>query len=111
MNWAFNETVRAGNSTARVKNYYPDTGLLVLYDINGEFAEGSIITGDDSGSTVVFSEFTVSFDYDIYYDPDPWEAILPNIVSLDSGSYVATDAFFTGLESQEYQTENLVVIG
>lgn len=110
MSWAFNETVRSGNSTARVKNFYPDTGLLVLYDINGEFKEGSIIIGDDTGTTVEFSNFTVSFDYDIYYDPDPWETILDNIVTLDSGSYVATDAFFTGLESQEYQTENLVVI-
>lgn len=111
MTWAFNEVVRSGNSTARVKNYYPDTGLLVLYDIQGEFTEGSTITGDDSGTTVTFSEFTVSFDFDIYYDPDPWETFLPNIVSLDSGSFVALDTHFTGKPSQEYQTQNLVVIG
>lgn len=111
MTWAFNETVRAGNSTARVKNYYPETGLLVLYDIQGEFSEGSIITGDDSGTTVTISEFTVAFEYDIFYDPDPWEPYLPLIVSLDSGSYVALDSHFTGKPSQEYQVENLVVIG
>lgn len=111
MSWAFNEVVKAGNSTARVKNYYPDTGLLVLYDIYGEFAEGSTIVGNDSGTTVVISEFTVSFEYDIFYDPDPWEEILPNIVTLDTGSFVALDEHFTGKPSQEYQTENLVIIG
>lgn len=111
MTWNFNERVRAGNSTARVKNYYPDTGLLVLYDIQGSFEEGTTITGDDSGSTITFSEFTVSLVYDIYYDPDPWEPILPDIVTLDDGSYVALDAHFTGKESQEYQTVNLVTLG
>ena len=110
MTWAFNEVVRSGNSTARVKNYYPETGLVVLYDIHGEFTQGATITGDDSGTSVTISEFTVSFVYDIYYDPNPWEAALPDIVSLDSGSYVALDQFFTEKLSQEYQTENLVTL-
>lgn len=111
MTWFFNERVRAGNSSARVKNYYPETGLLVLYDIAGEFKEGTTITGDDSGTSITFSEFTVSLEYDIYYDPDPWEPVLDELVTLDSGSFVALDAHFTGFESQEYQTENLVKLG
>lgn len=111
MSWAFNEIVRSGNSTARVKNYYPDTGLLVLYDIQGEFAEGSTITGDDSGTSVTLSEFTVSFDFDIYFDPDPWEFYLPVAITLDSGAFVALDQHFTGKPSQEYQSENLVTLG
>ena len=42
MNWNYNEIVRSGNSTARIKNFYPDTGLVVLYDIKGYFEAGSI---------------------------------------------------------------------
>jgi hypothetical protein len=111
MTWAFNEIVRAGNSTARVKNYYPETGFIVLYDIYGEFDEGAVITGDDSGTSTTLTEFNVAFEFDIFYDPDPWEPVLPLIVTLDSGSYVALDEHFTGKASQEYQTENLVTIG
>lgn len=110
MSWAYNEVVRAGNSTARVKNYYSDTGLLVLYDIKGEFSAGTIITGDDSGTTTTLTEFTVSLDYDLYYEPDYWNTILANAVYDEgSGELIALDPHFTGKASQDYQTTYIVV--
>lgn len=111
MTWNFNETVRAGNSTARIKNYYPDTGLVVLYDINGSFDVGTTITGDDSGTTLTLSEFAITRDYDLYYEPEYWQSIIENIIYTDNGEIVALDAHFTGKLNQDYQTTYLVVVG
>jgi len=109
MSWNFNEVVRSGNSQARVKNYYPDTGLLVLYDIYGKFEYGDVVVGDDSGTELTLSEFTVSYDYDLYYDPNYWETVLPILIYDGNGKIVAMDKHFTGLPSQDYQTTYLVV--
>lgn len=109
MSWYFNEIVRSGNSMARVKNYYPDTGLLVIYDIYGVFEVGDTIIGDESGTTLTLSEFNISYDFDLYYDPTYWETTLPFVIYDDSGEIVALDEHFTGLPSQDYQTTYLVV--
>lgn len=111
MSWSFNEVVRSGNSTARVKNYYPDTGLVVLYDIYGQFEAGDTIVGDDSGTELTLSEFTLSYDYDLYYDPTYWESILPIVIYDGNGNIIALEEHFTGLPSQDYQTKYLVVQG
>ena len=47
MSFAYNEVIRVGNSSARVKNFYAN-GLIVLMDIQGEFKAGDTISGDDS---------------------------------------------------------------
>lgn len=109
--WNFNEIVRAGNSTARIKNYYPDTGLIVLMDIQGSFEPGMTIVGDESGETVVLSNFVISRDYDLYYDPVYWENVLPIAIYDGNGELVAQDDHFTGKPSQDYQTTYLVVQG
>lgn len=109
MSWNFNEIVRSGNSMARVKNYYPDTGLLVIYDIYGVFGVGDTIIGDESGTTLTLTEFNISYDFDLYYDPNYWEETLPFVIYDDSGEFVALDEHFTGLPSQDYQTTYLVV--
>ena len=109
MSWNFNEIVRSGNSMARLKNYYPDTGLVVLYDINGVFEPGDTIIGDDSGTELVLSEFTISYDYDLYYEPEYWQQVLPIVIYDGNGKMVAEDYHFTGKPSQDYQTTYLVV--
>lgn len=109
MSWNFNEIVRSGNSIARVKNYYPDTGLIVLYDIYGVFEAGDTIVGDESGTELTLSEFTLSYDYDLYYEPEYWEQVLPIVIYDGNGQIVALDQHFTGLPSQDYQTTYLVV--
>jgi hypothetical protein len=109
MSWNFNEVVRSGNSQARVKNYYPDTGLLVIYDIYGVFQVGDTLVGDETGTTLTLSEFNISYDFDLYYDPDYWESVLPNVVYDGNGEFVALEEHFTGLPSQDYQTTYLVV--
>lgn len=109
--WSFNETVRAGNSTARIKNYYPDTGLIVLMDVEGSFEPGMTIIGDESGESVVLNEFVISRDYDLYYDPVYWENVLPIAIYDGNGELVAQDDHFTGKPSQDYQTTYLVVQG
>lgn len=109
MSWNFNEIVRSGNSMARLKNYYPDTGLVVLYDIKGVFEPGDTIIGDDSGTILTLSEFTISYDYDLYYEPEYWQQVLPIVIYDGNGKIVALDAHFTGLPSQDYQTTYLVV--
>jgi hypothetical protein len=111
MNWNFNETVRSGNTTARVKNFYPDTGLVVLYDIYGPvFEVGDVIIGDESGTELTVSEFNISYDYDMYYEPTYWQEVLPIVIYDGNGQIVAEDYHFTGLPSQDYQTRYLVVV-
>lgn len=110
MNWNYNEIVRSGNTTARVKNFYPDTGLVVLYDINGSpFEVGDVVIGDESGEELTVSEFNISYDYDMYYEPTYWQEILPIVVYDGNGKIVALDQHFTGKPSQDYQTRYLVV--
>ena len=94
---------------ARLKNYYPDTGLVVLYDISGVFEAGDTIIGDESGTILTLSEFTLSYDYDLYYEPQYWEQVLPIVIYDGNGQIVAEDYHFTGLPSQDYQTTYLVV--
>jgi hypothetical protein len=111
MSWNFNEVVRSGNSQARVKNYYPDTGLLVIYDIYGVFQVGDTIIGDDTGTTLTLSEFNISYDYDLYYDPEYWDSVLPDVIADGNGEIIAMDEHFTGVLSQDYQTTYLLVRG
>lgn len=109
MSWYFNEIVRSGNSMARVKNYYPDTGLIVIYDIYGVFEVGDTIIGDESGTTLTLTEFNISYDFDLYYEPTYWDDVLPFAIYDGNGELVALDEHFTGLSSQDYQTTYLVV--
>lgn len=111
MSWHFNEIVRAGNSQARIKNFYPETGLVVLYHIQGPIEAGMTIVGDDSGTTLTLSNFTINDDYDLNYEPDYWDSILEDVIYDGTGELVALEPHFTGKESQDYQTTYLVVQG
>jgi len=102
------ETINAGNSTARVKNYYSANGLIVLMDVNGTFESGTTITGTDSGTVLTLSNFTINRDYDLGYEDLNWDNI--NAISLDNGSIIALDAHFTGKSSQDYQSTNVITI-
>lgn len=111
MTWFLNEIVRSGNSQARIKNYYPDTGLIVLYDIRGVIEAGSTITGDESGTIATLNNFVISNEYDLGYEPNPWENVLENGIYLDdSGEYIALDAHFTGSTNQDQRTTYWVVV-
>lgn len=98
MSWIINEIVRAGNSTARVKNYYANTDLLVLYDIRGSFGSGTTVVGDTSGTTKTFTTFTISREYDLGYEPiDYWNAILSipeNYLVTDNNESIVIDEYF-----------------
>jgi hypothetical protein len=111
MTWYFNEIVRSGNSQARIKNYYPDTGLIVLYDIKGVIEAGSTIVGDESGTTTTLTNFVIAREFDLGYEPDYWDYILENGIYDDSGDFIALDAHFTGKPSQDYQTTYWIVLG
>ena len=111
MTWRYNEVVRSGNSTARLKNYYTETGMVILFDIQGEFEAGMTIVGDDSNESLTLTEYNFGIEYDIGYDPDPWTAIEPIAVTLDNGSWVTLDAHFDGKPSQDYQPDNAVTLG
>lgn len=111
MTWQYNEIVRSGNSQARVKNFYPETGLIVLYDIRGQIGVGSTIVGDESGTTLTLTQFNISLEYELGYEPDNWSSIIDSVVYDGDGNIVALDEHFTGLPSQDYQTKNIVVAG
>jgi hypothetical protein len=111
MTWYFNEVVRSGNSTARVKNFYPETGLIVLMDIEGSFEPGMTIIGDDSNTSITLTNFTISREYDLGFDPTYWEDIIDNVIYDGSGEIIALEEHFTGKPSQDYQTKYLVVSG
>lgn len=111
MNWYFNEVVRSGNSQARVKNFYPETGLIVLYDIKGVIEAGMTIVGDESGTSLTLTEFNIALEFDLFYEPEYWETVIDNTIYDGDGNLVAIDQYFTGLLSQDYQAEFLVVEG
>lgn len=104
MTWQRNETVRAGNSTARVKNFYPDTGLLVLYDIRGTIAAGTTIVGDSSGTTKTFANFVISKEYDLGYEPIVQSLPIHYIFTDDGEAIVTDDYYATGqTDVEKYQ--------
>jgi hypothetical protein len=109
MTWHFNEIVRSGNSQARVKNFYPETGLVVLYDIRGTIGPGSTIIGDDSGTTLTLTQFNINLDFDLFYEPNYWESFLEQAIYDGNGDLVATEAHFTGKVSQDYQITHMVI--
>lgn len=121
------EIVRVGNSTARVNYYFPSNNFVILTDIRGSIKAGDRITGDDSGFALTLRSFSIDDAYDIatanYFEP-----IYSNVVTLgsngddpdgaeyrepgdqDDGELVVIDEYFTGEESEEYQTTGVVVI-
>jgi len=111
MGFRYNEIVRSGNNTARVKNYFEANNLVILMDINGSFKTGDTITGDDSGFSYKFTNFGLDVTYDIGFDPNIWdpnsEPMLSAIIQ-DNGSLVVLDAFYDGSTSQNYQPTYLV---
>jgi hypothetical protein len=112
MTWMTNEVVRSGNATARVKSYFPETGLIVLYSIQGDIRAGSTIVGDDSGTTLRLTNFEISTEYDDpKYDSTFWDDIEDLYIYDGTGQIVVADGYFTGKESQDYQTNYYVVIG
>jgi glycosyltransferase involved in cell wall biosynthesis len=111
MTWQLNELVYSGNNQARVKNYYPDTGLIVIYDIYGDFQAGMTIVGGETGTTLTLTEFNITLDYDLRYEPDEWEQALADAIYDGDGNIVALEEHFTGLLSQDYQFKYYVVEG
>lgn len=109
MNWNYNEIVRSGNSQARVKNFYPDTGLIILYDIKGIIEAGMTIVGDESNTSLTLTTFEILDIYDFDFDPTYWDDILENVIHDGNGNWIALDEHFTGKPSQDYQITYLVV--
>lgn len=109
MSFRIGEVVRSGNATARVKNYYPETDLLVLMDIEGTISSGSTVVGDDSGASKTFTMFVINNDYDLNYEPTNWDNTL-DFITLDDGEFVAIDQHFDGTDSQDYQTTYMVTL-
>jgi hypothetical protein len=105
MSFRWREVVRSGNSTAIVKNFYPETGLLVLMNIQGNFESGMTIIGDSSGTSLTLSNFIINDDYDLNYDYDGWSDILEIQVVCDDGSFVVMYA-----SEDETDMDNLVTI-
>lgn len=108
MSFAYNEVIRVGNSSARVKNFYAN-GLIVLMDIQGEFKAGDTISGDDSGYTYTLNNFEIRADFDTFYDPTIWTELADITITQDNGSVIVLDAAITGKPSQDYQPDYVVV--
>lgn len=108
MSFAYNEIVRVGNSSARVKNFYAN-GLIVLIAIEGEFKAGDLITGEDSGQTFTLNNFELRQDYDAFYEPTIWDELADIIITQDNGAVIVLDAAITGKASQDYQPDYVVV--
>ena len=95
-----NETVRSGDVTARVKNFYSANGLLVITDIKGGTIEaGMTVTGDCSGFSKTFTTFEQSIFFDVNFNDYEWEPDFWNMISLDDGTIVT-------LDDDRYRTSN-----
>jgi hypothetical protein len=131
-----NEKVTTANSSARVQSFNKKTNFIVLVNIErdansfpkliteedfanfdfesykrGEFANGSIIVGAESGTVATLTNFSISLDYsDSVYGDTSWED-LDNMV-FESGDgrceLIGIDEHFTGLPSQDYQSTYLI---
>lgn len=109
MNWNYNEIVRTGNSQARVKNFYPETGFIILHDIKGVIEAGNTIIGDESGAVLTLTEFNVALEYEMGYESTYFEVFLENAVYDGNGNLVAIDEHFTGKPNQDRQITYMVV--
>jgi len=121
------ELVRSGNSTARVNLYISSNNFVLLTDVKGTIGVGDTIVGDDSGFSLTLSSFSLEDRFDIgtvnYFEPiysnvvtlgvngdDPGDAEFREPGDEDDGELVVIDEYFTGEESEEYQTAGVVVI-
>jgi hypothetical protein len=106
----FWETVRNGDSSARVKNYYEANNFLVLMDVRGNnIVAGATVVGDDSGESFVLSNFTIDLYHDLYHDNYFAGRInLDDVLVTDEGAAIAQDDHFTGKPSQDYQVRYII---
>lgn len=112
MTWIINEIVRAGNSTAKVKNYYANTGLLVLCDIRGTFGPGTTVVGDTSGTTKTFTTFTISREYDLGYEAtDYWNNILAILAIPKGQQEYTTPGTYTWIAPPSVNSVCVVCVG
>ncbi len=100
--------VRSGNSTARVKQFEVSNNFIVLMDIIGTIGVGSTIVGDESGASMTLISFDNETNYDTYVY-NPWVDIFPVAIVQDDGAWIAEDIHFTGLPSQDYQPDYVLV--
>jgi len=106
----YREIVRSGNSTAKVKNYFPETGLLVLMSINGSFSPGMVVTGDVSGFSKTLTTFDVNEDFDLNYKDLDWEVDKEIILVDEWGNAIIVDDFvYEDEEVRQYNLNRAVV--
>lgn len=110
MTWLYGEVVRSGNSQARIKNFNESAGTVVLYDIKGNIEAGMTIVGDESGTSLTLSTFSITDEDDLSFEPTYWQSFLDKAIYDGNGNLVAIDEHFTGLPSQDKQTEYMVTI-
>jgi len=112
-----NDIVTIGNYTARIKNYYKQNGVVVLYDVYPYEAQGNIVAGmtmttQDGGETIVLNTSNFIVDWEPYQNNyDQWEFSLnTSSIIWCAGGWVATDRHFTGKpQTQDYQVDHLIV--
>lgn len=112
-----NDIVTIGNYTARIKNYYPSNGVVVLFDVYPYDAQANIVAGmtmttQDGGETITLNSSNFIVDWEPYgTNYDEWEIDLNTAPILTcEGGYIATNEHFTGkMQTQDYQTTNLII--
>jgi hypothetical protein len=103
------ETVYIGNSyessiaNGWINRYVTANGYVEIANSKGTFAAGQIIYGVDSGFSLTLTEFNLKL-------LDLWDFEDGDYVVQDDGQFVALDAHFTGDDSEQFQTEHLVVL-
>jgi len=112
-----NDIVTIGNYTARIKNYYKQNGVVVLYDVYPYDAQPNIVSGltmttQDGGETIVLNSSNFIVDWEpsgTNYDEWEFDINSSSLLTCSSG-IVCTDVHFTGdMQTQDYQTTNMIV--
>lgn len=103
------ERVYTGNSIESTQSIgtvnYTDDGTLQIINIEGVmFKAGDIIYGEDSGYSFMINSFNLDsrVGAGTAWDTDAF-------ITLDNGSVIVLDEFFTGTASQNYQKDKIVV--
>ena len=103
------ERVYTGNSIESTQSIgtvnYTDDGTLQIINIEGVmFKAGDIIYGEDSGYSFMINSFNLDSRVGA---GTPWDT--DSFITLDDGSVIVLDDFFTGTASQNYQKDKIVV--
>jgi hypothetical protein len=107
------EIVRAGNSSAKVQQYDPETGFIVLNNVEGSIEAGTTIIGEESNTSLTLTNFEIDNKYalDPYRIYD-WESYVDKLIIMENDNSILTtdNQIHATEEVQGYNLEEAILL-